>query len=64
MLTKEELEKYQEHLIKEIFATESKPISAFLKECPMCKNKFKDFLEKRNICVTCEREQKLNDLGI
>jgi protein-arginine kinase activator protein McsA len=56
MLTKEELEKYKEYLIKEI--------SAFLKECPMCKNKFKDFLEKRNICVNCEREQKLNDLGI
>lgn len=55
MLSKEDKE-YIELLIKEI--------SAFLKECPMCKNKFKDFLEKRNICVTCEREQKLNDLGI
>ena len=56
MLSKEELERYREHLIKEI--------SAFLKECPHCKNKFKDFLEKRTICLTCEREQKLNDLGI
>ena len=71
LVTKEEIEKYKEHLIKEISTFLSRlsnlginNISSAIKECPMCKNKFKDFLEKRNICVTCEREQKLNDLGI
>jgi len=58
LMTKEELEKYKELLL-------IRSALDFLKECPMCKNKFKKyFLEKRNICVTCEREQKLNDLGI
>ena len=65
MLSKEELERYREHLIKEISAFLSRlsnlGISSTIKECPMCK---KDFLEKRTICLTCEREQKLNDLGI
>jgi uncharacterized protein (DUF983 family) len=66
MLSKEELERYRELLIKEISVTEEAKLykSPFLKECPHCKNKFKDFLEKRTICLTCEREQKLNDLGI
>ena len=35
-----------------------------LKECLICKNKFKDFLDNKIICVTCERDEKLNDLGI
>ncbi len=78
-MSKEELEKYQEHLIKEISAFLKNPKTSqepkrYPVECPMCKrprwrfltstNKFKDFLEKRNICVTCERDEKLNDLGI
>ena len=68
MLSKEEYKEYKELLIKEISAFLSRlsnlginNISSAIKECPMCK---KDFLEKRTICLTCEREQKLNDLGI
>ncbi len=51
-MTKEELERY-----KKILANE---ISAFLKECPICKQKFKDFLDIRIICTNCNREEKLN----
>jgi hypothetical protein len=51
-MTKEELEKY-----KKILANE---ISAFLKECPICKQKFKDFLDIKIICTNCDREEKLN----
>lgn len=37
-------------------------ISAFLKVCPMCKQKFKDMLDKRTVCLNCEREQKINNV--
>jgi hypothetical protein len=39
-------------------------ISAFLKICPVCENKFKDTLDKRTMCITCERNQKIKELGI
>jgi hypothetical protein len=51
-MTKEELERYREFLVNEL--------SAFLKECPTCKQKFKDTLDMRIICINCERDQKLN----
>ena len=47
-MTKEELERYREFLVNEL--------SAFLKECPTCKQKFKDTLDMRIICINCERE--------
>ena len=56
ILTKEEIERLKEFIRSEI--------SYSLKECPMCKNKFKDYSDNKTICVTCEREQKLNELGI
>ena len=52
--TKEELERYREIL--------SKGISAFLKECPICKNKFKNYLDNKIICISCERDQKIDNL--
>ena len=55
-MTKEEIER-----LKELIRSE---ISYSLKECLICKNKFKDYLDNKTICVTCEREQKLNELGI
>lgn len=51
-MTKEQLERWSGYLINEL--------SAFLKECPTCKQKFKDTLDKRIICVNCERDQKIN----
>jgi hypothetical protein len=51
-MTKEELKRYRELIINEL--------SAFLKECPICKQKFKDTLDKRIICINCDRDQKLN----
>ncbi len=53
-LTKEELKRYRELIINEL--------SAFLKECPICKQKFKDTLDRRIICINCDRDQKLNKL--
>ena len=35
-------------------------LSAFLKECPVCKQKFKDTLDIRIICLNYDREQKIN----
>ena len=55
-MTKDEIER-----LKELIRSE---ISYSLKECTICKNKFKDYLDNKTICVTCEREQKLNELGI
>ena len=51
-MTKEELERYRNILINEL--------SAFLKECPICKQKFKDSLDIKIICTNCDREEKLN----
>jgi hypothetical protein len=39
-----------------------KEISAFFKICPVCENKFKDVLDTRTICVTCERNEKIDKL--
>jgi hypothetical protein len=39
-------------------------LSAFFKICPICENKFKDTLDKRTICISCERNQKIKELGI
>jgi hypothetical protein len=51
-ITKEEFERYRDIIINEL--------STFLKECPICKQKFKDTLDKRIICINCDRDQKLN----
>ena len=53
-VTKEELKIYRDFLVNEL--------SAFLKECPTCKQKFKDTLDKRLICINCERNQKLENI--
>ena len=53
-MTKEELKKYRDFLVNEL--------SAFLKECTTCKQKFKDTLDKRLICINCERNQKLENI--
>ncbi len=36
----------------------SEYLSALTKECPICKSLYKNFLDKRIICISCEREQK------
>ena len=51
-MTKEELERYRNILINEL--------SAFLEECSICKQKFKDSLDNKIICINCDREDKLN----
>ena len=53
-VTKEQWESLREMLIGEL--------SAFLKECPICKNKYKDTLDKRIICINCDRDQKIDNL--
>jgi hypothetical protein len=53
-VTKEQLQTYRDFLVNEL--------SSFLKECPTCKQKFKDTLDKRIICISCERSQKLKKL--
>jgi protein-arginine kinase activator protein McsA len=50
----EELERFLEILRNEV--------SAFLKLCPICKQKFKDTLDKRLICTSCERDQKIDSI--
>jgi uncharacterized protein (DUF983 family) len=42
----------------------NKYISPFTKECPICNSLFKDFLDKKIICISCEREQKINQILI
>lgn len=37
-------------------------ISAFLKVCRICKQKFKDMLDMRTMCLNCERDQKINNV--
>ena len=34
-------------------------LSAFLKECPNCKQKFKD---NKILCTSCERDQKIDSI--
>jgi hypothetical protein len=53
-MTKKELERNRDFLVNEL--------SAFLKECPTCKQKFRDTLDKRIICIICERGQKLEQI--
>lgn len=53
-VTKEEFEVYREFLINEL--------SAFLKECSICKQKFRDTLDKRLICKSCDRDQKIDSI--
>jgi hypothetical protein len=53
-ITKKELERYRDFLVNEL--------SAFLKECPICKQNFRDTLDKRIICIICERCQKLEQI--
>ncbi len=40
----------------------NKELSAFLKICPICEKKFKDTLDKRTMCISCERNQKIDKL--
>ena len=53
-VTTEELERFLKILKSEV--------SAFLKLCPICKQKFKDTLDKRLICTSCERDQKIDSI--
>jgi hypothetical protein len=47
--------------LKQIIRNEIRnQLSAFLKECPICKQKFKDTLDNKIICTNCDREEKLN----
>ncbi len=41
-----------------------KEVSAFFKVCPICEMKFKDTLDKRTMCISCERIQKIKELGL
>jgi hypothetical protein len=34
----------------------------FLKECPNCKQKFKDTLDNKILCTSCERDQKIDSI--
>ncbi len=45
--------------ISEIIGSE---LSAFLKQCPNCKQKFKDMLDNKTLCTSCERDQKIDNL--
>jgi rRNA maturation endonuclease Nob1 len=51
---KEEFEKYRDFLVNEI--------SAYLKECSTCKQKFKDYLDNKTLCTSCERDQKIDSI--
>jgi hypothetical protein len=55
-MTKEQLERYKNILIN------INELSAFLKECSICKQKFKDSLDNKIICINCDREEKLNEI--
>ena len=50
----EELERFLEILRNEV--------SAFFKLCPICENRFKDYLDNKKICISCERDQKIDNL--
>ena len=54
IVTKEELKKYIDLLEIEL--------TAHLKVCPICKNKFKDTLDERIICIVCDRDQKIDNI--
>jgi uncharacterized protein (DUF983 family) len=54
-VSKEELERYKKYLTNEI--------SAFIKKCPNCKSMFKDYLDYKVLCLSCERDKNyLNKL--
>ena len=54
LVTEEQWERLREMLTGEL--------SAFLKQCPICKNKFKDYLDNKIICINCDRDQKIDNL--
>jgi hypothetical protein len=54
IVTKVELERFLKILRDEV--------SAFFKLCPICKNRFKDYLDNKTICISCERDQKIDNL--
>jgi len=37
-------------------------LSNHLKECPICKNKFKDTLNIIKMCKVCERDKKIESI--
>lgn len=53
-VTKEDWERLSEIIRNEL--------SAFLKECPNCKQKFKDTLYNKTLCTPCERDQKIDSI--
>ena len=53
-LTEEQLERLREMIIGEL--------SAFMTECPICKNRFKNYLYDKAICINCDRDQKIDSL--
>ena len=53
-VTKEEWKRLSEIIRNEL--------SAFLKECPNCKQKFKDTLDNKTLCTSCERDQKIDSI--
>jgi hypothetical protein len=53
-VTKEQWERLREMVIGEL--------SAFFKLCPICENRFKDYLDNKIICISCERDQKIDNL--
>jgi hypothetical protein len=53
-VTKEQWERLREMIIGEL--------SAFLKECTICKNKYKYYLDNKTVCINCDRDQKIDNL--
>ena len=53
-ITKEDWKRLSEILRNEL--------SAFLKDCPICKQRFKDTLDNKIICNSCERDQKIDSI--
>lgn len=53
-VSKEEFEKYRELVFNEM--------SAFIKKCPNCKLMFKDYLDYKILCNSCERDQKIDSI--
>ena len=54
IMTKQELQKYRDFVESEL--------TAHLKDCPICKNKIKDTLDERIICIVCDRDQKIDNI--
>ena len=53
-MTEEQWERLREMIIGEL--------SAFMTECPICKNRFKNYLYDKAICINCDRDQKIDRL--